>query len=81
MVGLTDAIQGPDTREGNLVQKVCGVFHLRLLEEDDMYPWADLPGSGSKILSRLNPLLPEVVTNIKSDLLLYPWPDDQMVYT
>ena len=81
MVGLTDAIQGPDTREGNLVQKVCIALYLRLLDEDDIDPMADLPGSGSKILSRLNPLLPEVVTNLKSDLLLYPWPDDQMVYT
>ena len=50
--------EGLDTREGNLVQKVCVVLHLRLLDEDNIYPRADLPGSGSKILSRLNQLPP-----------------------
>ena len=57
-VDLPDAIQGPNTGEGNLVQKVCMVLHLRLLDEDYIYSRADLPGSGSKILSRLNQLPP-----------------------
>ena len=55
---LPDAIEGPDTREGNLVEKVDVVLHLRLLKEDDIYPRADLPGSGSKILCRLNQFPP-----------------------
>ena len=37
MVDLSDAIQGSDTREGNKVQKVFVVLHLRLLEEEDFY--------------------------------------------
>ena len=41
VVDLPDAIQGPDTREGNLVQKVCIVLHLRLLDVDDIYPRAE----------------------------------------
>ena len=38
---LPDAIKGPDTREGNLVQKVCIVLHLTLPIEDDIYPRAE----------------------------------------
>ena len=41
VVDLSETIQGTDTREGNLVQKVCIVLHLRLLEEDDIYPRAE----------------------------------------
>ena len=39
---LPDAIVGPDTREGNLVENVDVVLHLRLLEEDDIYARVDL---------------------------------------
>ena len=42
VVDLPNTIYGPDTKEGSLVQKVCGVLHLRLLQKDDIYPKAEL---------------------------------------
>ena len=38
MVDLPDTIQGPATNEGNLVQKMCVVLLLRLIEGDGIYP-------------------------------------------
>ena len=50
MVDLLDAIQSPDTREGNLVQKVLVVLHLRLF---DIYLRADLLAVAAKSLADL----------------------------
>ena len=68
MVYLPDAIQGPDTREGNLVQKVCVVLHLRILEEDDIYSREE---SLYECLVT-SPMIPKVVINLSTYLLLYP---------
>ena len=50
MVDLPDAIQDPDTREDNLVQKVLVVLHLGLFK---IYLRADLLAVAAKSLADL----------------------------
>ena len=48
-------IQGPKTRYGNLVRKMCVVFNLRLLKKDDIYiVFSSLEEAALKLINVLN---------------------------